>query len=191
MQRSKADHARSAAATVRSLALVALSMGCIGPLADAWAAPKLRAFGVESDPPGAEVYTISGRIGTTPAFVSERDIYPNTYPEQKVEQYGLVILRREGCQEYRRRITIDDINHGVKATLNCDAAPVEPEASTVQAPAGVEASPAEATPVAKQKKLEPNQQLRWLRTIEELREHQLLSAEEERRIRRRILERDH
>lgn len=173
---------------IRGFLIAACGICLLAPVQGGWGAPKLRSFGIESKPPGAEVYTITGRVGRTPAFVSERDIYPNTYPEQKVDQYGLVILRRDGCQEYRKRITIDDINNGVKATLVCDSAPSKAEETPVLAPAAVEAARTGPSPISRANKPEPNQQLRWLRTIEELREHQLLTAEEERRIRRRILD---
>ncbi len=150
-------------------------------------APKLRSFVVDSQPPGAEVHTITGRQGVTPAFVSERDIYPNSYPADRQALYGKVILRRPGCAEYAKRITLDDIRQGLNASLEC-----EPARETATR-AKDEITEPESTARAKPESPAPNSQtlprrrLHQLRVLEELHEEGLLSAEEERTIRRRIL----
>lgn len=188
MPRSDASAMRHALRRLRGAVLTASCILTLTSSTGSWAGPSVRAFAVDSEPPGAEVFTITGRVGTTPAFVSERDIYPNTYPEQKLDEYGTVILRRDGCAEYRKHITLEDLKRGIKAQLKCQTentkSPQPPVVTATTVTAGPNPPPVAAQPPAP----EPtDQRIRWLRTIEELREHNLLSTEEERRIRRRIL----
>lgn len=189
MQPSSSGFARPIPQYARRVVVAVCAMLALSVGSDGWTASKLRAFGVESEPSGAEVYTITGRVGTTPAFISERDIYPNTYPEEKIDQYGMVIIRREGCEEYRKRVSLEDIKRGVKAQLVCATQSRAPSPRSAPAAKPVASADAAAPPnTAQSNSPEPGRQLRWLRTIEELREHNLLSDKEERDIRRRILD---
>lgn len=150
-------------------------------------APKLRSFAVDSQPPGAQVHTITGRQGVTPAFVSERDVYPNTYPPDRQALYGKVILRKAGCTEYTKRITLDDIREGLNAKLECEPAPRPAAEAADQTPRPASTAQARPRRPEPNKENPPQRRLRQLRVLEELREEGLLSAEEERTIRRRIL----
>jgi hypothetical protein len=88
---------------------------------------KARHFLVESTPDGADVFVIGGKLGKTPIRLSERDIYPNWYPDEQAHLYGMVILRKTGCNEFSKRLTLDDIGKGVQVRLDCnqDAAPAD------------------------------------------------------------------
>jgi len=74
---------------------------------------KIQRIRIESTPDGAEVTTIVGRHGVTPLSITERDIYPNTYPEAKVDLYGKVVVSKPGCETISRRVTLDETKNGL------------------------------------------------------------------------------
>lgn len=141
--------------------------------------PASRTFEVRSNPPGAEVRTISGAHGKTPASITERDVYPNTYPSDRQDLYGIVILDRPGCKEEAVRLGTADIRQGLSVDLDCESAGRR---------SGPPASPpgkAETRPEAESM---PDRRLRQLRVLQELHDEGLLTDDEEERIRRRILD---
>jgi hypothetical protein len=160
--------------------------------ADADSAFKAKRFLVESTPAGADVFVIGGRIGKTPLSLSERDIYPNWYPDDQSHLYGMIILRKAGCNEFSKRLTLDDIGKGVLVQLDCDqdtateeqAEQVEqveiiiPEQqATLKSGATGQSTPAETM----------QRRLRQLKVMQELLDEGLVTEEEERTIRKRIL----
>lgn len=146
--------------------------------------PASRTFEVRSNPPGAEVRTISGAHGETPASITERDVYPNTYPSDKQDLYGLVILERPGCKEEAVRLGAADIRQGLSVDLDCESAGA--------APTGRRSGPPASRPGKAETRTEaesmPDRRLRQLRVLQELHDEGLLTDEEEARIRRRILD---
>ena len=143
---------------------------------------------IESEPPGAEVLLIGGSAGRTPLTVSERAVYPNDYPDDKAGLYGLVTLRRDGCDTAVRRVTLDDIERGLHVTLSCDPALATAQQPGADAAAG---TPAQAPRLAPAGAGEPaaERRLRQLQVLQELRDDGLISAAEEERIRRALLRR--
>lgn len=150
----------------------------------------IREFPVESEPAGAEVFTITGHQGTTPLTLSERDIYPNSYPQEKIDQYGVVILRKEGCQDLEVRPGDSHIVHGLSLQLDCgdqrdpERTEPRPDATTGAGsdhPDDDDAPAASSDPQASRK-------LEQLRFLQQLLDEGLITAEEEATIRRRILE---
>ena len=92
-------------------------LGALLALSAAADDPGLRQLRIESDPPGAEVLLIGGSAGRTPLSVGERAIYPNDYSDEQAPLYGLVTLRRAGCATHVQRVTLDDIEHGMRVRL--------------------------------------------------------------------------
>ena len=147
---------------------------------------KIKRIRVESTPDGAVVSTIVGRRGVTPLSITERDIYPNTYPEAKMELYGKVILSKPGCETIARRVTLDDIKNGIDIQLDCTASTPVADRKAVTKPQVIPQPDPSAAPPA-----EPlsARRLRQLKVLNELLEDKLISADEERAIRKRIFER--
>lgn len=150
----------------------------------------IRSFTVESDPSGAEVITITGRHGTTPATLDERDIFPNSYPPEDISQYGIVTLRRDGCRDLNIRPGEEDIVRGLSLQLDC-----ERNAGTDAARTTLEPEKGGAAPQAPGKAASgiddrdrASKKLEQLRLLQELLEEGLITAEEEAVIRRRILQ---
>lgn len=180
MRRSETGGRRAAAA-------LALLLAALVALPAAAAELTLRKLRIESDPPGAEVLLIGGTAGYTPLTIGERALYPNDYPDDKAHLYGTVTLRRAGCETVVHRVTLDDIARGLKVALDCAGA-----ADARGAPA---ASAAPATPTMPEAAREPapaeavsQRRLRQLQVLQELLDEGLISAAEEQRIRRRLLE---
>jgi len=173
------------------LAAAVLLGACSAPAllwgADADSSFKARRFEVESTPGGADVFVIGGRLGKTPLVLSERDIYPNWYPDDQAHLYGMIVIKKAGCADYSRRLTLDDIGKGVHARLDCgqDVAPVEqvsPAIHARQPPTENAASGQSGSAAIMQRRL------RQLKVLQELLDDGLMTADEERTIRKRILD---
>jgi hypothetical protein len=147
---------------------------------------KIQRIRIESTPGGAVVSTIVGKRGVTPLSITERDIYPNTYPDAKVDLYGKVVVSKPGCETITRRVTLDDIKNGLDIQLDCTASTPVADRKAVEKP---QAIPKPEQPVTSVAEPLSERRLRQLKVLEELLDDKLISAEEERAIRKRIFER--
>ena len=147
---------------------------------------KIKHIRVESTPDGAMVSTIVGKRGVTPLSITERDIYPNTYPEAKVDLYGKVVVSKPGCETITRRVTLDETKNGLDIQLDCTASTPVADRKAVAKPRAIPKPEQSTSSVA-----EPlsARRLRQLKVLDELLDDMLISAEEERAIRKRIFER--
>ena len=140
---------------------------------------------IESTPSAAEVELIGGKAGTTPLTVSERDIYPNSYPDARAALYGMVTLRHAGCEPLQHRVTLGDLKQDLHLRLDCvaakTAAPAPPVPVSATTPATTPLPPAPPEAV-------PQRRLRQLQVLQELLDEGLISPAEEQRVRRRILQ---
>lgn len=143
---------------------------------------------IESTPSAAEVELIGGKAGVTPLTVSERDIYPNSYPDTRAALYGTVTLRHPGCDPLRHRVTLDDLKQDLHLRLDCVAAtttpappPTTPAATPAAATAATRVPPAPPSTM-------PQRRLRQLQVLQELLDEGLISPAEEQRVRRKILQ---
>lgn len=154
--------------------------------ADADSLFKARRFLVDSTPPGADVFAIGGRLGSTPMSLSERDVYPNWYPDDLAHLYGVLILRKAGCEDYSKRLTLDDIGKGIQVQLDCtrDAVPAE---QSSQAGPVEEVSPENADTGSSASAAMMQRRLHQLKVLQELLDDRLITEEEERAIRKRVL----
>jgi len=147
---------------------------------------KIQRIRIESTPDGAEVTTIVGRHGVTPLSITERDIYPNTYPEAKVDLYGKVVVSKPDCETITRRVTLDDIKNGLDFQLDCMASTPVADRKAAGKPQAISKPEQSAVSIA-----EPlsERRLRQLKVLNELLDDKLISAKEEQSIRKRIFER--
>lgn len=164
--------------SMRHIGVAALAVGFAGSIgAQALKPGTLR---IESVPAAAEVEVISGKVGVTPLSISERDIYPNDYEDARVDLYGMVVLRHPGCEPLRHRVTATDFRQDLHLRLDCITT-AAPSAVPSQVPA---TSPAPAAP----QEAMSQRRLRQLQVLQELRDEGLISAAEEERVRRQILQ---
>ena len=164
----------------RSVPVLALSLLAALPATAGGASPlAAKRLVVESEPPGAEVHLIGGRAGVTPLTLNERDIYPNTYPDARAHLYGKVILKKPGCSEYSKYVTLDDIGSGLKVKLDC---------GTVRAAADPVVQRQDAGSRAAESESRSERRLRQLKVLQELLDEGLVTEQEEKAIRERVLE---
>lgn len=144
--------------------------------------PDSQMFPVTTDPAGATVSSIVGELGVTPLQIDERDIYPNEFPPEKLELYGKLLITRAGCEPVTHQVTLAEVGSGVSVALDClkPSAPLRTEVLGGANEGLAEAAPAASGIVAERR-------LRQLRVLDELLREGLLSSEEERTIRQRIL----
>ena len=147
---------------------------------------KIQRIRIESTPDGAEVSTIAGKRGVTPLSITERDIYPNTYPDAKVDLYGKVVVGKSGCETITRRVTLEDIKHGLDIQLDCTASTPVADMKAARKPQAIPKPKQSAASI-----VEPlsERRLRQLKVLNELLDDKLISTEEEQAIRKRIFER--
>ena len=147
---------------------------------------KIQRIRIESTPAGAAVNTIVGKRGVTPLSITERDLYPNTYPDAKVDLYGKVVVSKPGCETITRRVTLDDIKNGLDFQLDCMASTPIADRKAVGKPQAI-SKPEQSAKSATEPLSE--RRLRQLKVLNELLDDKLISAEEEQSIRKRIFER--
>jgi hypothetical protein len=74
---------------------------------------------IESDPSGAEVYVMGEKLGMTPIKISQNDVFPNTYPKEKESVYGRITLKKAGCSDFTRTVSVEIRSVGLHAQLDC------------------------------------------------------------------------
>jgi len=74
---------------------------------------------IESEPAGAEVYVMGEKIGLTPLKINPRDVFPITYPKDKESLYSKVPLKKAGCSDLTKSVSMKITNVGLHAQLEC------------------------------------------------------------------------
>lgn len=155
----------------------ALLAGCGGnaPL-------KLRsAVSIASAPPGAQVWVSGREVGVTPLTVQLDQVFPRHWTTRiKSDEEGFAFYRRletldikkDGCEPYTQQVVEADLARDINVTLKCDpnyqpAPVVSPAASTPASGVGIE---------------------QRLRTLEDLKTKGLITEDEYRAQRQRILD---
>jgi len=178
------DHWTLPAGRVLSIPLVLTSVMFIVTTGNT-AESEIRRMRIESDPSGAAVSSIVGRLGVTPLSISGREIYPNTYPDEKAALYGKVVISKTGCKTITRRVTPGDIKRGLDIQLDC-AVPVSTVDNEVEGePQVIQKSRDSASSISESLS---ERRLRQLKVLNELLDDGLISEEEERAFRKRIFE---
>lgn len=120
-------------------------------------------------------------VGVTPLQLRERAIYPNDFADDKAHLYGTITLRRDACSTQQYRVTETDIRNGLSIELDC-----RPGTATATLESGQEPdSRVSSTRISGEETIS-EKKLRQLRVLQELYDEGFITAEEERRIRRRI-----
>jgi PEGA domain len=114
---------------------------------------------IESEPAGATVYAMGKDVGVTPLKIRQAVVFPMNYGPETRELYGTVLLRKTGCRDYRQHVNTDAYRYGIRATLDCG-----------------------------RKQAQPKSVEQRLRQLKELHDQGLITDEEEKTTRRRILD---
>lgn len=124
---------------------------------------------VTSEPAGAEVYVMGEKLGVTPLVVNQNAVFPPAFPATKQALYGNIELRKPGCKDVVQPVSTRALARGVHVRLECEGA-------------GVSESPAASRPADPAASMEMR-----LRRVQDLRDKGLITEQEARDIRQRIL----
>ena len=139
---------------------------------------------ITSDPLGAEVYVMGARVGVTPLALDQDLVFPVVYPREQQSLYGVVELRKPGCTTQSIKVGTRAVSKGIQLKLACgDAVAPAVVVSPLRQPAAAPAVEQTAREVARDHASYATR----LRQIIELREKGLITEQESREIRQRIL----
>ncbi len=143
--------------------------GCVGPLRESGGG--VHTIRVLSEPPGATVLADGRELGTTPLVIRPGEVFPARFVGREYRYAGTLALRRPGCRPWSVQVDDAVLARDVVARLECG-----PGAAV---PASVREKPTVSAgdPVAER-----------LRRARRLHEEGLITDEEYRALRRRILE---
>jgi len=165
---------------VTAASVVALLLG--GCLGGRLLASSSGSTHVESVPPGAEVFAMGEKLGTTPLDVENARVFPVDYPRELAASYGKIVLRFPGCEDLVRNLDLRSANEGITAKLTCTGASGESPADRA-GPMAPGDRPSSA-PVEVER---PRSAVERLAEIESLRSDGLLDESESRALRERVL----
>ena len=160
-----------------------LVTGCTGITS----VPGNETLSLKSTPTSASVYIMDKKIGETPLEIGQDILYPTAYDPTKQEQYGVVVIKSDGCKAYSRRIGYRELARDIDVILECgnlqDKAATEKEAvaetqSSKPAPADDIGLEPDQTKSVKDRLMELNQ----------LKQEGLISPQEYNAIRQRIMD---
>ncbi len=147
---------------------------------------------VRSTPSAATVYIMEQAVGQTPLELTQQMLYPNTYSQDKAHLYGVITLKKSGCQDYTQRVSSRNIARGLDAQLECNTDGVDIKAASSN-PAPVSTQQTDTTTTIPEKPLssapatESSAKQRLLR-IDQLKEEGLITEQEYQAVRQRILD---
>ena len=160
-----------------ALASSALLAGCGGNIG-----LKIRsAVVIESAPPGAQVWVAGRAVGVTPLTLELDKNFPRRWTARvKSDEEGFAFYRRletvdikkDGCEPYMQQLVEADLARDIKVTLKCDP---NYQPASIAAPA---VAPAPVPVVGIEQRL---------RTVEDLKTKGLITDDEYRAQRQRIL----
>jgi hypothetical protein len=155
------------------LAIVALP-GCSGALKDKGAA------NVTSEPSGATVYANGEKLGVTPLHHELYKAFPATWNNMMFQAQGVLMVKMDGCEDYILNVNDYILSRPIHAELRCDSA----VAPVLQMPAQEDAGKASQQKVT----FARGQAESRLKELESLYHSGLITEDEYKTIRRRILD---
>jgi len=129
-----------------------------------------------TDPAGATAYADGGELGTTPLAITPGEHFRSGFVGMSYRYYGKLSFKKAGCEPYSIEVNDAVLAKDVHAKLKCD-----PDYRPPAAAAPTPATPAQAAPVS-------GTYTERLERIEDLRKKGLISDEEYKDLRKRILD---
>ncbi|MGA7800116.1 MAG: PEGA domain-containing protein [Gammaproteobacteria bacterium] len=134
---------------------------------------------ISSDPAGATVYASGARVGATPLRIVPDQVFPPRFVGTSYRAYGTLTIKKPGCKDYSRQVNDYVLSRDIHVKLQCDP---NYRAPTASAPASAPAS-------ASQPKVHASGTVEFrLRRLESLHKEGLITDQEYRSIRKRILD---
>jgi hypothetical protein len=120
---------------------------------------------VSSTPVGAEVWVMGRKVGATPLVLGEIEVFPVTFGKEQAALYGMVELRSPHCATLQTKVSASALANGLKMVMDCGG----------------------ATALGPKPIVQPASVVERLSTLQELLNKGLISADEARITRQRIL----
>lgn len=124
--------------------------------------------------PAAAVVVMGQELGVTPLTVPVKAVFPSHYPPEQELLYGRITLKKEGCKDHVATVSGTVLSRGINVQLDCSANPApapDPARTSTQPPSAAAHSPSQR-----------------LRQLEDIYGQGLISDEEYRQLRQRILD---
>jgi hypothetical protein len=159
------------------LACATALSGCAGM--DSNNASQARKIRITSDPAGAIAYADGSEIGATPLDIVPGAHFRSGFAGLSYRYVGKLSIKKAGCETWSTEVNDNILSKDVHAKLKCD--PNDQPASTSAPVAGTPSNPVSKPP-------QGDQYIERLERIESLRKKGLISDEEYRQLRDRIIE---
>ncbi|MEJ2622252.1 MAG: SHOCT domain-containing protein [Candidatus Thiodiazotropha sp.] len=123
------------------------------------------------------------KVGVTPLEIGQETIYPTTYDPAKQNQYGTVTLKHEGCEDYTQYIGYRELMKDIDISLVCG----EANEKLTAEPSVSDSDSSSNHPDAERQPMQKKAVKQRLIELDQLKQEGLISPEEYRTIRQRIL----
>lgn len=134
---------------------------------------------VDSVPVGASVIILGEAMGQTPMTLTTRDVFPQSFAQEKQHLYGRIALSYPGCEPFITTVSSRIISNGLKAKLECR--------DKTQTVTQDEHKPQQATAIPTPRSDSAELKLR-LKELKELYQEELISEDEYATKRKQLLE---
>jgi hypothetical protein len=138
---------------------------------------------IKSQPTSASVFIMDKKVGVTPLEIRQETLYPTTYDPAKQDQYGTVTLKHEGCADYTQHIGYRELAKDMDISLVCG----EANEKLMAEPSVSDSDTRSNHPDAKRQPMQKKAVKQRLIELDQLKQEGLISPEEYRSIRQRIL----
>ena len=58
-------------------------------------------------------------VGETPLKIKQMDVFPTVYDQDKKNLYGIIQIKKPGCQDFNKRVSSGVVGKGIDAKLDC------------------------------------------------------------------------
>ncbi len=136
---------------------------------------------IDSDPPGATVLASGVEIGATPLTVRPDEVFPPHFVGFEYRSSGTLTVKKPGCKTFSEQVNDAVLSRDIHVKLDCD--PNYRPSPAVRAPA----PPAASAPTSPAARPDASIAAR-LQRLDALRKQGLITADEYRQIRKKILD---
>ncbi len=153
-------------------------IGCAG-----LAPPQSRAakIMISSEPTGAIAYADGAELGVTPLKIQPSDNFRSGFVGSSYRYFGKLTLRKPGCEPWSTEVDDHVLSHDVRVKLKCDPGLLPASEATLNPTANPQSAAGSASRLN-------DKTAERLKRIESLRKGGLISDEEYRKARARIIE---
>jgi cell division septation protein DedD len=99
-------------------------------------------------------------VGETPLKIKQMDVFPTVYDQDKKNLYGVIQIKKPGCQDFNKRVSSGVVGKGIDAKLDCGTKSTAQPAMKAPVIQTSEQPPVQSTkPTTQQPPVQPTKQL--------------------------------